>query len=155
VTIHYIDLLNYHFGNIKSKFYTPKLVSKNGSSFDSCHLLLSFENGITASIFNSYASPVVNEISVIGTNGVLNIRNNELSIRSPRDTFNSEGFFEMPPITHREKFHIEDGYMNSLKNSMNYFLNCVSKKLDIDKNHFESSLSTNQLIFDIENMPIS
>ena len=108
VTIHYIDLLNYHFGKIKSKFYSPKLISKNGSSFDSCHLLLSYENGITSSIFNSYASPLVNEICILGTNGILNIRNNELTIRCPRDTFDSKGFFISSPIKHKEAFHMEE-----------------------------------------------
>lgn len=151
VTIHYIDLLNYHFGKVKSKFYSPKLISKNGSSYDSCHLFLSYENGITASIFNSYASPLVNEICILGTNGSLNIRNNELTVSYPRDTFNAKGFFIAPPIKHRETFHVAEGYIDSLKESMNYFLNCVLQKTDIDKNHFESSIYTNQLIFEIEN----
>ena len=87
VTVHYLDLLNYHFGNIKVKSYTPKLISKNGSSFDSCHLSLYLNSDISVSIFNSYATPIINEITVIGTNGILEIRNNELLIRNPRDTF--------------------------------------------------------------------
>ena len=152
VTIHYVDLLNFHFGNIQPQSYSPKLVSKNGSAFDSCHLSLLLNNNTTVSIFNSYATPVINEISIIGTNGILNIRNNQLTLSYPRNTFNSKGFFKSPPIKHKVKFSMEEGYANSLKDSMNYFLNCASKKLDIDKNYFETSLSTNQLIFDIENI---
>ena len=74
----------------------------------------------------------------------------------------SETNFLVAEKTNESKVILENHHLTriSLQKTLdlaklNYFLNCVSKKLNIDKNHFESSLSTNQLIFDIKNTPIS
>ena len=83
VSIHYLDLLFYNLGKITSINYSPELISQRGTSFDTCHISLTFENGITASIYNSYASPYVNELTFIGTNGIITIRNNQFTILSP------------------------------------------------------------------------
>lgn len=150
-SIHYLDLLNYYFGKIKTKFYHPKLISNVGSAYDSSHLFLCYENETTVSIFNSYASPLFNEISIIGTNGVLTIKNNEITLSSPRDTFDSKGFFTSPPIKFSKYFNFAEEYTKSLQTSVNFFLDHVSQKTPIDKNQFESSIYTTEIIFEIEN----
>ena len=68
-------------------------MSNNGSSYDTNSLFLKFENGITVSIFNSYATPLIEDMVVIGTNGFVTMRDNAIEIFSPRDTFNENGLF--------------------------------------------------------------
>ena len=106
VSIHHLDLMNYHFGKLKNFVYYPSLQSKSGTSFDTCHLVLCYENDVSVSILNSYATPLIDDLSIIGTNGYLHIRSNNLEIYSPRDSFNSDGLFVTPPLHHKSSFSI-------------------------------------------------
>ena len=151
VSIHYLDLLNFHFGKINNIQYHPKLISNNGTSYDTNYITLEYENDVTASIFNSYASPYINQISVLGTNGFLNIFENQQKIFSPRDTFNSKGFFIMPPVLENQTFIFESEYKNSLKNSINYFLNHVKNNTMIPIEQFDTSILSNKLILNLKN----
>ncbi len=151
VSIHYLDLLNLHFGNIKELFYFPRLVSENGTSYDTDYFTLQYEDGVTASILNSYASPSIDEITIIGTNGYFTIKNNELVICSPRDTFNSEGFFVSPPIVQKHSFSMENDYQDSLQKSLDYFISHIKEKTPIDLDHFNASLRTNEMLLNLIN----
>ena len=151
VSIHYLDLLNLHFGNAKKLFYFPRLISENGTSYDTDYFTIQFEDGVTASILNSYASPSMDEITIIGTNGYFTIKNNELSIYSPRDTFNSKGFFISPPIVYKHSFSMENDYQDSLQKSLDYFITHVKEKTPIDLDHFNASIRTNKIILNLTN----
>lgn len=154
VMIHYLDLLNYHLGKSEETIYIPHLISQHGDSFDTGYLLLKYPNQITASIFNSYAAPCIDEISIIGTNGFFTIRENRLKIYSPRDTFDSKGFFVQPPIIFEKNFDLGSDYQNSLKKSLDYFLLHVKEKRFFELNLFNSSLATNFLILELKNKAI-
>ena len=150
ISIHYVDLLNLHFGQIQHSHYFPQLVSKKGTSFDTGYILLKYKNGITASIMNSYAAPSISELLMIGTNGFLTIRNNEVILFSPRDTFNSQGNFSRPPVSKQDQFNFEDESSNSLKKSLEYFLTCVSENNPIPIEQFKSSIETNRFIIKLK-----
>ena len=64
LTIHYVDLMNFHFGKIKNFMYLPFLNSKIGNSFDTAQITLEYNDGIIANILTSYAAPLINEISI-------------------------------------------------------------------------------------------
>lgn len=149
VSIHHLDLLNFHFGKPNKITYLPSLMSKNGTSYDTCNIMIQYEGGMTVSIFNSYATPLLNEVTMIGTNGVLSIRNNHLEVYSPRDTFDANGYFIAPQIIHSSSFDMETDYQNSLRNSFDYFVSCVLEKKTMNMNHFNTSLETNRLILQI------
>lgn len=146
VSIHHIDLLNFYFGKPHKITYVPSLMSENGTSYDTCNVLIQYEKGTTLSILNSYATPLLNEILIVGTNGILSIRNNRLEIRSPRDTFDVNGYFVTPKIICDSHFDMEADYQNSLKNSFDYFISVVLDKKDMSINHFDTSIQTNRLI---------
>lgn len=150
-SIHFIDLLNLHLGKIESSTYQPHKIADRGSSFDTSYVFLNYKNGVTASILNSYAGPYINEISVIGTNGFLTIRNDKLIIQSPRDTFDEKGFFKSPPIIEEIPFNSKDVYSESLEKSLNFFLEHVKNLEKIGLEYFDSSLETNRWILDLEN----
>jgi len=149
ISIHYLDLLNLHFGKINDVQYFPKLISDNGTSYDTSYIVLQYEKNITVSVLNSYAAPLINQISFLGTNGFLNIYEDKQKIFSPRDTFDSDGFFITPPILNKENFIFKDEYEISLRNSVNYFLNHVKNQNNLPLNQFQVSMATNKLILDL------
>ena len=149
VTIHYLDLINQHFGNSKNQFYFPKLISTNGTSYDMGHLLLEY-GGFNVSIINSYATPFIGELSIIGTNGYISIKNNILEIRTPRNTFDENNFFISPPILLSKKFNMQDDYSLSLKNSFDFFISHVLDKKEFDMLLYETSMKTTQLILELK-----
>lgn len=151
LTIHYLDLCNFLFGNPLHVSYFPSLMSKNGSSYDTCNLSVQYVDGKTVSISNSYATPYINEIAIIGTNGVISISENQLNIRSPRDTFDEKGFFTAAPIISSQEFDTENEYDDSLKNSLSYFISKIEKGKPISLEHFKTSLETNRLILQLHN----
>lgn len=148
VTIHYLDLINYYFGTSKNQFYFPKLISKNGTSFDTGQLLLEYEK-FNVSIINSYATPFIGELKIIGTNGYITIRNEVLEIHTPRDTFDENDFFISPPISFKQKFNMQSDYKSSLKNSFDFFISHVLNKKEFDVSLYETSLKTTQSILEL------
>jgi predicted dehydrogenase len=148
VSIHYIDFLIFFLGNPLSQSIHVNKISKFGSSNDSAYISLSFINNITASILVSYASPYVNEFSLLGTNGYLTIRENSLKLFHPRDTFSTDENFITPPIFKEEYFDMEANYRESLSNSLNYFINHVKNSSKIPLNYFNSSIASNEIILD-------
>jgi predicted dehydrogenase len=151
LSIHYLDLLNLLFGSQTTNHYFPSLVSGNGTSYDTCYLIFRYNNEITASVLNSYATPYTNQISILGSNGFVSISENNLKIFSPRDTFDSNGFFISPPLTEEKKFDFTSEYINSLTASMIFFLNHVKEKNPIDISQFNTSILTNKMILDLKN----
>jgi predicted dehydrogenase len=148
VTIHYLDLMNYYFGTSKNQFYFPKLISKNGTSFDTGQLLLEYEK-FNVSIINSYSTPFIGELSIIGTNGYISIRNEVLEVHTPRDTFDKNNFFISPPISFTEKFNMQEDYKSSLKNSFDFFISHIVDNKEFDISLYEASLKTTQLILEL------
>jgi predicted dehydrogenase len=150
VTIHYLDLINQYFGNSKNQFYFPKLISDNGTSYDTGHLILEYDR-FNVSIINSYATPFIGELSIIGTNGYISIKNNMLEVRTPRNTFDKNNFFISPPILFSKKFDIQNDYSLSLKNSFDFFISHVLDKKKFDLLLYETSMETTQLILELKN----
>ncbi len=151
VTIHFLDLLNLHFGEISNCMYIPNKFSDQGNSFDTCHILLEYKNGLTCSILNSYASSYIEEISIIGTNGHASVRDNILNKFYPRDTFDDDGFFDTPPKMHEETVNTKLHYKNSLQSSVDYFLTHIKNREPFQISDFDLSLSTNKQILNLKN----
>ena len=150
VSIHFIDLVISNFGSILKSYNTSTLVSKKGTSFDTSCLVLNHKSGIVTSIFNSYATPLIEELMIVGTNGYLIIRNNQLTIYSPRDTFDKKGFFLSPSALQKEIFVMNKDYEDSLKRSMDFFISNVKNNKRIPLKNFESSLETNKIILKLK-----
>ena len=101
-------------------------------------------------IYCSYANPKINEIIVIGTNGYLTIRDNKKEVFSPRDCFDEKGFFIKPPAIQSDTFDFDVEYIESLKNSLKYFLDCVANKKSIDIENFEKSMITTRMLIELK-----
>ena len=149
LAIHYLDLLLFHIPEIQVSNYLPYLISKNGTSFDTCLLVLSTDK-LSFSIYCSYANPAINELLIVGTNGYITIRDDKQNIFSPRDTFDENGFFKKPPVTYNQKFNFEEEYRESLKNSVRFFMNHVINDSLIDENIFDKSMLTTRFLIDLK-----
>ena len=141
-----------YLGKIKNSAYFPSLVSNNGTSFDTSYVVVKYDNEVTLSIFNSYATPLINELFIIGTNGYMTIKDNKLIVKSPRNTFDKNGLFTDPPICFKSNFSIPNDIENSLKKSLDYFISHVKKDENLDLELFENSLQTNRLILNLKNV---
>ena len=134
---------------MKTNYY-PRLVSGNGTSYDTNSINLLFENGMVASIFNSYATPLLENIVIIGTNGFIIIKDQKVEIFSPRDTFDENGFFSTPRIKQEIQFDFQSNGSDSLKKAMFYFLQNLKKSKKFDIDYFDRCVYTNKLILEIE-----
>ena len=101
-------------------------------------------------IYCSYANPKINEIMVIGTNGYMVIRDDKKEIFAPRDCFDEKGFFIKPPTIQSDAFDFDAEYIESLKTSLGYFLDCVVNKKLIDLENFEKSMSTTRILIELK-----
>ncbi len=149
VTIHYLDLMIKNFGLPTHESYFPKKISRNGTSYDTSHLLFEYKN-LSISIMNSYATPFLGELSIIGTNGYLMIKNNKLEIRSPRNTFNKNNLFISPPVILKKNFNIQHDYNTSLQKSFEFFISHANQKILFKKESFETSLETMSVILKLK-----
>ncbi|WP_369598061.1 Gfo/Idh/MocA family protein, partial [Mesonia mobilis] len=145
VTVHFIDMLNLHFGKPKKIQYYTKLVAKTGIAYDTVNVDITYKNGINAQILNSYASPSVNEISILTSNSWIVFRKNEFIIYHPRDTFDKKGFFKDPPIYKKLKIKKDEDYNKSLRYSLDNFVFHIKNNTPFDLKFFNTSLETNKI----------
>jgi len=148
-TIHFIDLFNTFLKKSEKHDYFPELISERGTSFDTTFTVLKYKK-VILSILNSYASPLVNEVTILGTNGYLTIRDGRIVFFSPRDTFDSKGYFIKPPIQIDKEYSIENDIENAMSNSMNYFIEHVKEKNEFSIELFNASMETNRVIIELK-----
>ena len=146
VSIHWIDLINYHFG-IK-KISSPKLLnlSKIGDSYDTSLVELETKNQANINIFSTYNSPFSKRSVFVFENGLIEQIDEKISVRGPAKNFDKNGFFKTPKIIFNTSIKDITDYHNSLEGSLNFFLNIVKKKKSFKNHLFNCSIQSNQLI---------
>jgi len=149
-SIHWIDLMIFHFGKTTKANYLPRLISNNGTSFDTNSVNLQFENGVVSSIFTSYSTPLIENIVIIGTNGFITITNGKMEISYPRDTFDDNGLFANPKNKEEIAFSLHTNGKNSLKNSINYFLNHLRNSQLFELTYFDTSVYSTKITLEME-----
>jgi predicted dehydrogenase len=128
VGIHFIDLALSLFEKPCSMIKNMSSnVSRVGSSADTARIVFEV-NHATVSIFVSYAMPFVFEVDVIGTDGRFTLRDGEMRLRAPRETFDERGFFIQPPIVCREPCEPEHEYEEALRASVTQFIETVDAR---------------------------
>ena len=148
VAIHYIDLMRFTFGEVLKSQYAPLIVAKNGTAFDTSHVALQFRNG-SASIFTSYAAPYTNRATVFGTDGVMEIIEDKLTIRAPRDTFSETGSFASPPVQIETALNSIDEYQQSLNESFCFFVEHAKVKKPLNPEGYKVSVETNRFLLEL------
>ena len=149
-SIHWIDLMVFNFGNTTNSNYLPRLISNNGTSFDTASVNLQFESGVVASIFTSYATPLVENIIIVGTNGYIVITEGKMEILYPRDTFDDNGLFTNPENKEKTAYSFQNDGKNSLKKAVNYFLNHLKNSKLFELEYFDTSVYSNKIVLEME-----
>ena len=83
---------------------------------------------------------------MIFENGIIEINNNNLIIRGPRNTFDKDNNFILPNIIKRIRLLRKKDYENSLKNSVKFFLEYAKRNKKFKRHHYFLSLDSNKLI---------
>lgn len=142
--IHLIDIINNNFQIAKISKKLDKLISS--FSADNAYFTIKLKQFGQVDCYVSYSGPFKQKFEFIFENGLLEITNNKIVFRGPRDTFDKVGFFISPPILFKKKFNQKEDYKLSLEKSVNYFFNHIKRKLLFKKKENKMSLKSNELM---------
>ena len=146
VTIHILDILNFYFKIKKINKINLNNLSKIGNSYDTVDVQIEMSNNSIVNIFNTYFGPYYSKWNMIFENGIIEINNNNLIIRGPRNTFDKDNNFILPNIIKRIRLLRKKDYENSLKNSVKFFLEYAKRNKKFKRHHYFLSLDSNKLI---------
>lgn len=144
VGVHLIDLINNNFkiSNISKKLsYLYK-----GFSADNSFFSIKLDYFAQIDCFTSYTSPYEQKFNFIFENGLLEIANNSIVYKGPRDTFDKKGFFISPKILAKKKLNNNEDFELSLKKSVNYFMKISGNNRIFNLKKNKISLKSNMLL---------
>lgn len=146
VSIHYIDLVNYLF-NV-SNIEKPKLLnlSKIGNSYDTSLVEMKLKKEGLINVFSTYNSSLNKSLCLLFENGIIEQRNNIITLKGPTLNLDKKGFFKHPKIKKIIKINENKDYENSLYESVLFFLKHVKTNKKFDKRISEISLKSNSII---------
>jgi len=146
VSIHYIDLINYLFDVFKIE--KPNLInsSKIGNSYDTSLVEIKLKDEGLVNIFSTYDSSYSKNLFFLFKNGILEQRNNLITIKGPSLNLDKKGFFKPPNIIKTIKIDENKDFTNSLFQSVSFFLNHVKNKKNFNKKIVDVSMKSNSLI---------
>lgn len=140
--IHYINFALNLIGKIKKFQKSESKFSKRG--VDTSLINLEFEKGKTVTIFLSYASVMTQDIKIFFTNSIFEINNNKIYKFYPRDYFNKKGMFTKP---HGKLISKNvDLSVQSLENSIKYFMDVIQSKNNLDRKLYLNSLMSSKVL---------
>ena len=147
--IHYLDLCIALFGATERVQLTESRVSGNGTASDTAIATIKHKSGAISTIVSSYAAPFSRHVQVLGTNGILEMDDSRMCLRSPRDVFNEKGRFTTPPSLRDDCYDDLDIREESLQRTMTYFFDHVRKGDQFPTRLFDQSLDTMRLLLDL------
>ena len=146
VSIHFIDLVNCLF-KIK-KFEIIKLLnlSKYGDSFDNSILKIITQNNSVINIYNSWTSQLINKKIFIFENGSIEEDESFITIKGPALNLDKNNFTKRPKIIKKINIDNTKDTENSLKESIDFFLDNISKGKSFNKKSISLALVSNSYI---------
>ena len=150
VGVHFINLAIRLFGPIQeSNADLEWMVSPKNKAPDTVHLKLEMKSGPIILLFHSYAGPFRNHFLLYGTNGYCEYDGIEARFYSPRDTFDTNGMFTSPPLVDSVYLGYGAAWRESLKSSIDHFINVVKGRGTFDLVDLEQALSSMEPIFQV------
>ncbi len=146
VGIHWIDLINYHYGirKINKKLKNLKKINK---SIDNCHVNIQTRNNKEIDIFCSYTSPLINEKTFIFENGYVSEKNDFFEIRGPALNLDKKNFIKKPSLIKKNKSSNNKEYEKTLDQSVSYFITTAKNNKKFESSNIYKSLDSNKLLF--------
>jgi len=146
VSTHWLDLINYHFKIKEIKNLNLRNYLKKAKGIDNSYCKVSLYNNTEVDIYSSYSSPLVSKTVFIFSNGIIEQQDNFIEIRGPAINLDKYQFFKKPKLIKRINLNKNKDYLESLKKSINYFLEYASKNKNFPSKDFKKSLSSNSFI---------
>ena len=147
VSIHLIDLINFHFKIKKIENPTLMNFSKKGTSYDTSHTKIRLKGNQIVDIFSSYRTPLIKKNIFIFENGTIEQNEKLIEIRGPALNLDKNNFFIKPKLIQKFILNENKDYQLSLEKSVSFFLKTASEEKSFDKKILECSLSSNSLLF--------
>ena len=146
-SVHWLDLINYHFSVKKIKLLNLRNYLKKTKGIDNSYCKICLKNNSELDVYSSYTSPLVKKIIFIFTNGIIEQNENYLEVRGPALNLDKNSFFKRPKLIKKLLINEKVDFNESLEKSVNYFLNHALKKKSFSKKIFNISLNSNVLMF--------
>lgn len=148
VGIHYIDLFARLFGEPTSENLYASISAPGGKVADTVSFTARFGSGVILNLFLSYVSPLIERNLVICTDGIVEMDNNSVQIYSPRDYFDSNGFFANPPLA--DEIESKQGFWNdSMKGAMEFFFEHVENQTTFDELDYNSAIQSSKMLWKV------
>jgi predicted dehydrogenase len=130
--IHFVDLLISKLSKpIRSNiYYTNK--SNNSKVPDTVLSNFLFNNGITSSIYCSYANPYESKIDIYLDNSIISYDGSCVEIKGPRDVFDANGCYCSPNTIEKTLITFDNLWNDSFKKMLNNFIS-----VNIENNNFK------------------
>lgn len=140
--VHYIDLALACFGELESIAYAFSWGAgqPEKSTPDTCSIQLNHKQSTSTQIFLSYAIPKMTEFELVGNNGYWVWDGSAETVYSPRDTFDSNGRFTVPPCLKSASFQFSSHWEASLVKSVDRFVSAVSNKTLLSPTFLDQSI---------------
>lgn len=153
VSVHYLNMLLHLFdlNDLKNVKILGKNISKSGKGYDTVNIFNLNSNNLNFSILCSYASPFIISFKIIGSNGVMQYDGENFTIRHPRDTYDENKRFKKPPIKYQTHICFKKSWSESLKKSVNFFINHLYLNKRFSREYLEKSLCSMKLFYPEEN----
>jgi len=144
--IHLFDLLIFCFGRPTAYNVSMRNISPYGDSVDNFKISMEFKNGIFSELFFSYTAPYQYSLNIVTTEKLFESDGSSFVVRGPRETLDENGLFSAPHVTSEKAINI---YENSLKESVQYFLDSVKNRNKISESFMENNLLSTELFLEI------
>tara|TARA_B100000242_G_C43023866_1_gene476661 strand:+ start:701 stop:1645 length:945 start_codon:yes stop_codon:yes gene_type:complete len=130
---------------IKKNIGTKIIFNKETEAYDTAFAFSKINKPIFKALF-SWGSPLIDcKINILSTNKLINLENNNITVRSPRDTFDENNHFLPPEITYSEDFSNE-----GIKPAVLNFLEQSYALEKFDEKSFKNSINIGRLCLNPE-----
>ena len=151
VGIHYIDLVNYLLNDVKIVSVNALKVSDQSNFPDSCLIIISSKGYLPSTIHLSYAAPFQNKARFTFSDAIIELTNGELSIYTPRESFDENGMFmPAPKKIIKDYQNSREYYDNALYESIKFFIDNVKNGKKLSEDDFNCSIKTSKDILSLK-----
>ena len=140
---HYLFFLITLFGRPIKLSVEEKAYEKN--KIHTAIINIKFINDITATLFFSYSTPMIDKMEFIFDNKLVLVDDLKMSVFGPRNTFSKNGLFKTPKLINKYNYNKNTNEI-SLEKSISFFLNKCSKKQSFNKKNYVTALEVAKLL---------
>jgi len=151
VGIHYVDLVSHLMGDSKSIYSSKLKVSELTKFSDSALITINSKVGLPTTILLSYSSPFHNTAKLLFSDGIIELINGVVSVKTPRDSLDKDGLFAPPPKKLIKRFSSSrEYYDDSIKNSVCSFLYAVKNLKNFSLKQYHCSLDSTKIFLTMQ-----